>query len=261
MKRTENVYINWANTTFVEEFNPLIHYGEIIGGEMPIDDSNNPFNHWFEQENPYELNVPVDDIIISNIERPPTNINHGMDYFNDPSLELQQFVDRKYIKIKDIIQQKIDSLYQEHFDGHNVLGVMLRGSEYNHWHGGIYGEQSINTYISKIKKVLLKNPQITKLFIVSDETEYVNKISDAFPSSFFLSNIFRRTDETDEYIKRVPCWMNVSKKRENHCKLLGEETIIQTKLLSKCNSIFGRHCGIIAGAVLWNEKINKIFKI
>lgn len=260
MNRTETVYINWANTTFVEEFNPISHYGKIIGGEMPIDDSNNPFNHWFEQENPYELNVPVNNIIISSMEM-SHNINHCVDYFNEPSLELQQLVDRKYIKIKDNIQQKIDSIYQQHFDGHTVLGVMLRGSEFDYWHGDLYGYQSIKSYILAIKKILLGNPQITKLFIVSDETEYVNKTSDTFPSSYFIPNIFRRTDETDEYIIRVGCWMNVSKKRENHCRLLGEETIIQTKLLSKCDYLFGRHCGIIAGAVLWNENIKKIFRL
>lgn len=260
MNRTEKVFINWANTTFVEEFNPIVSYGEIIGGEMPIDDSKNPFNHWFEQENPYELDVPIDNIIISDMER-PRNIDHSIDYFNHPSLKLQQFVDRKYIKIKESIQQKVDSIYQEHLDGHTVLGVMLRGSEFNYYHGDFYGHQNIESYISSIKKILLGNPQITKLFIVSDETEYVNKTSDAFPSSYFIPNIFRRTDETDEYIKRVTCWMNVSKKRENHCKLLGEETIIQTKLLSKCDYLFGRHCGIIAGAVLWNENIKKTFRL
>jgi hypothetical protein len=76
-----------------------------------------------------------------------------------------------------------------------------------------------------------------------------------------MPNIFRRTDETDEYINRVHCWPNVSTKRPDHCKLLGEETIIQTKLLGKCDYLFGRLSGVFAGAVLWNENIKKVFKI
>ena len=261
LNRNETVYINWANTTFVDGFNPIVHYGEIIGGEMPIDETNNPFNHWFEQENPYEENIPLENILISKINRPVFKLNHEYDYFDNPLLDIQRIVDKKYIKIKDYIQNKIDKIYEEEFSNDVVLGVMLRGSEYNHWHGGIYGSQTIESYIEKIKQVLLENPEITKIFIVSDETEYVNKISDSFPSSYFIPNIFRRTDETDEYIIRVPCWMNVSTKRDNHCRLLGEETIIQTKLLAKCDYLFGRHCGIIAGAVLWNEKIKKLIKI
>jgi hypothetical protein len=55
--------------------------------------------------------------------------------------------------------------------------------------------------------------------------------------------------------------MNVSTKRNDHCKLLGEETIIQTKLLGKCDYLFGRLSGVFAGAVLWNENIKKVFKI
>ena len=49
-------YINWANTTFVDGFDPIIENGNVIGGDMVFDDTNNPFDQWFEQENPYYLN-------------------------------------------------------------------------------------------------------------------------------------------------------------------------------------------------------------
>ena len=138
---------------------------------------------------------------------------------------------------------------------------MARGSEYNYWHGDIYGVFGVEDYIKRIKVILKNNPEITKLFIVSDETEYVNELNKEFPNSYFMKNIFRRTDETIEYMNRVPCWMNVSTKRENHCKLLGEETIIQTKLLGKCDYLFGRLSGVFTGAVLWNDNLKKVFKI
>jgi hypothetical protein len=111
------------------------------------------------------------------------------------------------------------------------------------------------------QKILLENPEITKLFIVSEDMNYINELHKAFPDSYFIPNVFRRTDETDEYINRVHCWPNVSTKRPDHCKLLGEETIIQTKLLGKCDYLFGRLSGVFAGAVLWNENIKKVFKI
>ena len=258
-------YINWANTPFVDGFNPIFVNGETTGEFMTMDDTINPFDLWFEQEIPYKLDVPIEDIIISEIGRPSGVgkwIYHNDHYFNNPTeLKRQQTIDRLYIKPKQYIIDKVDKIFEEEFKGQVVLAVMARGSEYNKWHGDIYGISTIDKYIEEIGKVLSGNPDITKLLIVSDETEYVDKINKAFPESYFVPNIFRRTDETLEYINEIPYWMNISEKRENHCALLGEEVVIQTKLLAKCDYLFGRHCGILAGAVLWNENIKKVFII
>jgi hypothetical protein len=125
----------------------------------------------------------------------------------------------------------------------------------------MYGIFDVNDYIREIKKILDNNPQITKLFLASEDMEYIESLHKAFPNSYFMPNVFRRTDETMEYINHVHCWPNVSTKRENHCKLLGEETIIQTKLLGKCDYLFGRLSGIFTGAVLWNDNLKQVFKI
>lgn len=246
-------YISWGNTTWVEDINPF----ENKVGPSDI----NPFDFWFDQENPYSLNITLDDIIISPIKR-TMEIDHAKNYFYEPEqLKKQQDIDKLYIKPKQYILDKIDEIYEKEFKDHVVLGVMARGSEYNFWHGNIYGVFGVEDYIREIKKILDTKPEITKLLIVSDETEYVNALHEAFPNSYFMSDIFRRTDETIEYMNRVPCWMNVSTKRENHCKLLGEETIIQTKLLGKCDYLFGRKCGILAGAILWTENIKELITL
>jgi hypothetical protein len=55
--------------------------------------------------------------------------------------------------------------------------------------------------------------------------------------------------------------MNLSDKRPHHRRLLGEETIIQTKLLAKCNILFGRKSGVLCGSILWNENIKKLITL
>lgn len=240
-------YISWKNTTWVENFNPF---------ENSLHRSNiNPFNWWFEQIN---INQQ-DEIIYGNKEPTPGSIiDHSKDYFDDNvMLEKQQNIDKLYIKPKKFILDKINTIYEKEFANEVVLGVMARGSEYNKHHPQ-YGVFGIDTYINKIKDVLNKNKKITKIFIVSEETEYVEKIHKEFQNSFYIPDVFRRTDESDDYINKVHCWINVSKKRENHTQLLGEECIIQTKLLGKCDYLCGRHCGLIAGAVLWNENIKNV---
>lgn len=242
-------YINWDKTTWIEEFNPF---------ESTIfEKSYNPFDFWFEQIIPTK-----DDIVDICLSKPrPDLIDHSKDYFHETShLKKQQFVDKLYIKPKYYIINKVNEIYKKELEGHTVLGIVARGSEYN-YHHPMYGVFGIKDYINEIEKILISNPKINKLFIVSEESSYIEEIHNKFPSSYFLSDIFRRTDESLEYVNRIHCWPNVSTKRENHCRLLGEETIIQTKLLGKCDYLFGRFSGVFAGAVLWNEKLQKIFKI
>jgi hypothetical protein len=244
-------YISWANTTWVEGINP---FENKLG---PYDE--NPFDFWFDQPI-----INSNDIVKINNYPPSrygTIIDHAQHYFDDKvELNRQKNVDKLYIKPKKYILDKINEIYKNEFEGHFVLGVMARGTEYN-LHHPMYGIFDVNDYIREIRSILDKHPEITKLFIVSEDMGYIEALYKAFPSSFFMENVFRRTDETIEYINKVHCWPNVSAKRENHCNLLGEETIIQTKLLGKCDYLFGRLSGVLAGAVLWEENIKKVFKI
>ena len=242
-------YIDWGQTTWVEGFNPFESTTLIPNG--------NPFDFWFDQQIP----TFEDSVTFCNNGPIPDLIDHGKHYFDEPDkLKRQQIIDKLYIKPKEYILDKISEIYEKEFKGHVVLGVMARGTEYN-LHHPMYGVFDVNDYIREINKILSENPQITKLFIVSEDMEYINALSEAFPLSYFVPNVFRRTDETMEYINRVHCWSNVSTKRENHCKLLGEETIIQTTLLGKSDYLFGRLSGVLAGAVLWGENIKQVFKI
>jgi hypothetical protein len=242
-------YIDWGGTTWVEGFNPFV--------SKTLIRNENPFDFWFDQITPNE-----NDIITNCTYGPrPDLIDHAKHYFDDElQLKRQQTIDKLYLKPKQFLTDKINEIYEKEFKGHVVLGIMARGTEYN-LHHPMYGVFDVNDYIREIKKIIDDNPQITKLFVVSEDMEYVNEIVSSFPSSYFIPNVFRRTDEDIEYINRVHCWPNVSTKRENHCKLLGEETIIQTKLLGKCDYLFGRLSGVLAGAVLWNENIKQLFKI
>jgi len=239
-------YINWGGTTWVEGFDPL--------DKKPVMTDDNPFDFWFDQYIPQPT-----DIITPCLNEPTDMIDHATTYYNNPvQLKRQQNVDSIYLKPKKYIIDTIDSVYEREIKGHTVLGVMARGSEYNNVHPQ-YGVFGIDDYIEGVSKILDKNPDIDKLFLVSEETDFIEKLHKTFPASFFIPDVFRRTDELFEYIVHVHYWMNVSNKRDNHCRLLGEETIIQTKLLGKCDYLFGRQCGVVCGAVLWGENIKKVY--
>lgn len=242
-------YVDWSETAWVEGFNPF-------NGDILIK-KENPFDFWFDQKIPTD-NDFIDEPI--NKER-YVLIHHYEDYFYYTHiLEKQREIENKYLIIKRPILDKVDEIYTNELKGHNVLGVIARGCEFNYHHPN-YGVYSIYYYIESIKKILQENPQINKLFLVSEDSNYINLLKNSFPNSYFVPDVFRRTDETLEYMNSVFLWPNVDTKRENQNKLLGEETIIQTKLLGKCDYLFGIHSGVFAGAVLWGENIKKIFKL
>jgi hypothetical protein len=242
-------YIDWGGTTWVEGFNPF--ESEVL---IP---NGNPFDSWFEQQVPGEYDTVINCVKPSN----PKTFNHAKHYFDDfDHLSKQQEIDRKYLKLRSHISNKIDEIYEKEFKDHTMLSVMARGTEYN-LHHPMYGVFDINDYIREIRKVLEERPEITKLFIVSEDTDYIELLTKEFPNSYHVPGVFRRTDETMEYVNRVHCWPNVSTKRENHCKLLGEEVIIQAKLMGKCKYLFGRLSGVFTGAVLWNENLKEVIQI
>ena len=240
-------YVSWAKTTFVEGFVP---------GDVMPDVTENPFDFWFDQAIPEE-----GDEVIMCTNKVGDTIDHARDYFNDPvQLKRQRDVDSLYMKPKQHLLDKIEEIYNAELKGHTTLGVMARGAEYNSAHPQ-YGIFGIDDYVREIRKILTANPAIDKLFLASEESEYVERLHKEFPNSYFMPDVFRRTDETMEYILGRNFWCNISTKRAYHCRLLGEETVIQTKLLGKCDYLFGRHCGILAGAVLWGENLKQVFKI
>lgn len=242
-------YIYWGNTAWVEGYNPF-------NGDILIE-KENPFDFWFDQDIP-----TYNDVYLKNSHKNKFNyLLHNQDYFYDKNnLNKQREVEKKYLKLKSHIKDKIDKIYSDEFNGNTMLGVLARGCEFLHHHPE-YGKFTIDDYIKKIKEVLNQKPEINKIFIVSEDSNYVNILKDAFPSSYFMENVFRRTDETLEYMNRVYLWPNVDTKRKDQNRLLGEETIVQTKLLGKCDYLLGMHTGVFCGAVLWGENIKEIFKL
>lgn len=242
-------YIDWSSTAFVDGFD--------INQNPPVPpNSNNPFDHWFDQQ------IPTDQdefIQFSNNQPLHSIISHGKNYFDDPvNLNRQQTIDKLYIKPKKYILDQIDEIYNNKFKTNVLLGVIIRSTEYNLYHPE-YGCYTIDEYIKKINKILENNSSINKIFIVSEDQYNIDRIHKEFTNSISVE-AYRKTTETNEYCSAV-LWPNFYNGRSDHRKKLGEETIIQAKLLGKCDYLMGIHSGVFAGSILWNENIKQIFKI
>jgi len=229
-------YVNLDNTSFIENYNP---YTDNLP-KNPV----NTWNWWFEQE-------PINDTDnIVNIKFSTTNISHSEKMWGRKNLKYIKEFNDKYIKIKPHILKKINDYYAENFKDKIVLGVMARGSEMAHWHPE-YGNQTIHTWIESTKNVLIKYPEINVIFLVTEDSNYIPIYLNEFPNTIYLENIFRRTTESDEYVRKYPMWPNIANPRKNHNKLLGEECLIQAKLLGMCDYLLVKHCGTSSAAILF----------
>lgn len=240
-------YVDFRNTAFVEGYNPYFD-------ESPPETSENPWDWWFVQNNLDEISSHV----LIKYSNNRFNVNRKI--FGVNELEYARYLRDKYIQIKEHILNKASDYYDENLRGKTVLGVMARGTEMNRIHPE-YGNQSIKDYISQTKKVLAKHQNIDAIFLVTEDISYVNEFKKHFPDVYYLKDVFRRTNEPLDYTIKYPLWPCIKNYRDNHCKLLGEEMLIQALLLGKCDYLIAKVCGTASAAVFLSESLRMVYYV
>jgi hypothetical protein len=240
-------YIDLSNTAFVEGYNPY-------KDKCPPKNLKNPWEFWFHQ-NPIQNTTNLIKINYSNNR---FNVNRKI-WGVDEIVHARHLKD-KYIKIHNHILDSVQSYYKQNFENKVVLGVMARGTEMNKIHPE-YGNQSIQDYINQTKKVLAKEKNIDVIFVVSEDLTYIKEFEKHFSNVFYVKNVFRRTNETLDYTVKYPLWPCLDESRENHCKLLGDEMLMQALLLGKCDYLIAKVCGTASAAIFFSEKIKKVYYV
>ena len=130
---------------------------------------------------------------------------------------------------------------------------MARGSEFYKFHPE-YGFMTNDLWVQKVRKTLAKNKDLKKIFLVTEDNSILETFKDNFDNLLFL-DVFRKTDESDEYTLKYPLWPCLSDKRVNHKETLGRECIVQMLLLGKCDVVLSKHCGTLSGSLLMAENV------
>ena len=127
-------------------WNPTFNFETLT----PEDLSINPWDWWFKQEKP--LNID------SNVKINYSNISHVPNQFHsNPSLPHARAIDLEYCKLQPHIINKINSLEKKYFSNKNILGVMARGTEMLKFHKE-YPKVTSNTWGDIIKDFLDNQP-------------------------------------------------------------------------------------------------------
>jgi hypothetical protein len=247
-----------------------------LAGVKPFVYFNNRCLYWqddgyFGENNAWEYYFkPISDIKLSEIVQVPDNLlenmtsdeiaskvdadcvlvsNAYLEYLipevicsKKKSEEIHSII-KNNICINSRIEKKINEFHKDNFEGHHVLGVHLRGIErYEDLHFMGYGHLSIEYYFKQIDLYLKHQPDAI-IFAASDSNKLLDKVKERYGSRVIQTNAFRSANEFGK--------IHLTRGKAS----LGEEVLIDSVLLSKCNYLIHGISNVSSAAVYFNPEI------
>jgi len=229
-------------------FIPIIdmeNYKTIYSEKKKIFNTNNSWEYYFNNVSKFKLKEVYSSkkVIITS--------DKFFNFFEyDMESNIFQGVLNKYLKIKSRFNKIIKKIYKKNF-GKKTLGVHFRGTSYKQSAGHPFPATPYQM-INLVKKII-KNDQITKIFLATEEKKYLEIFKKEFPDKLFYLNSCYRSNKNDAF-KIYP--------RNNHRYKLGREILIETFLLSKCDSFIYLNSNVSSAAMAFNlNKNQKRYKI
>jgi len=202
-------------------FVPIIdmqNFPTIYSENNRINNTKNSWEYYFEKITKYDLNEVYEskNVIIT-----------GNRFYRSMTHEInsKHFKDvKKYIKVKKIHTDFANKYFNKYLKNKKILGVHYRGTSYKSSASHPFPptkEQIIN----KVEE-LIKKKNFDAIFLCTEEKRYLELFRKKFNEKLFYIESFR--SNLDNAFKLYP--------RKNHRYKLGKEILIETLILSKCNT-------------------------
>jgi len=229
-------YVDLSNSAFLEGYNPYTD-------TLPAN-TDNVWDWWFEQEQPTDEDNVID------VQYSPRNFGQDKVMWKRDNMPFARAVGDLNIHIRPHILKQAEEHYNNLLKDRVSLGVMARGCEFSTYHRP-FGNQTIETWISYTENILKLHPEINTIFFVTEDSHYIPIYLQKFPDAIYLKDVFRRTTESLSYMVSCPLWPVLTQPRENHCRILGEECLVQALLLGRCDYLLCKQCGTSSGAIYY----------
>ena len=229
-------------------FIPIVdmeNYPTLHNEVKPIKKNRNSWDYYFKRLNNYSL---------KKVYKSKNVFLSSEKFEKNMALSITEKEISKYlikIKIKNHIHLKVNKFIQKNFNKkQKILGVHFRGSTYKTARGHAF-PSTINLMIKKIDN-LLKKHNYDKIFLVTEEQKYLDILKKTYKEKIVYYDSFRMYN-LDSF-KIFP--------RKNHRYLLGEEILIETLILSKCQGLTFVKSNVISAAIAFSKdkiKLHEIF--
>jgi len=154
----------------------------------------------------------------------------------------------KYVKIKKEILLESDNFIKQNFINYKVAGFHLRGTDQKYSPGHALPFSLIKAI--RIIEYNLKVLKYDKIFIVTEEKKYLDKLKLIFKKKIIFFNSFRANSPID---------FNTSN-RKYHRNKLGIESLIEAIILSNCEKLIYINSNIpLFSIMISDKKIKKDF--
>ncbi len=165
------------------------------------------------------------------------------DYYRNISLKSAKSLFNEYFRIKPEIQAIVDRFCDRHFSRRHVLGIHYRGTDKTKEAEAI----SFDKCISTIDKFLQRNPEFDCLFLTSDQQDFIDHISNKYPSLHVCAH-----EDTQRSTDGMAIHMN-QQSGGNHAK--GVEALVNCLTLARCDALMRTTSLLSAWASVFNPAI------
>ena len=216
------------------------NFKTIYNEKKLIKKNENAWNYFFENVSNYSL----DEVYKSNkVIIVSDQFFHSFNY-NMEDISFKSLI-KKNIRIKknflDISKRFIKNRF-----GKRTLGVHFRGTSYKQSAGHPL-PATPKQMIEMVKKILKKD-KLDKIFIATEEKKYLEIFKKEFPLKIEYIKSAYRSNKNDAF-KIYP--------RLNHRYKLGREVLIETILLSHCDSFIYLNSNVSSAAIGFNFNDNQ----
>jgi len=227
------------------DFVPIIdmeNFPTVYNEKNNVRNNKNAWNYYFENLNKFTLNevYKSKNVLITD--------NKFFDFFShgiDRDLEMPKLLRDKII-INKYLQKSYLKILKK-FGDKNILGIHFRGTSYKRSAGHPLPATKKQMY--NITKNILKKNHIDKIFLVTEETNYLNFFIKKFGDKVMYLNSAYRSNKNDAF-KIYP--------RNLHRYKLGREAILEAMLLSSCKHFVYLCSNISSAAIGFNIEKNQL---
>ena len=277
--------LQWINRCREIDRVPIVHWhgGHYYSEAGYNGEKNNVWQYYFEPVSNYtmdDVDLKHDDVKRKNKYRLRTSQDEPLCCWDfkratppkpgvyNPSAECRKFFNKvvvDHIKLRDVVQGKIEQFANEHFSGAPRIGVHMRGCDDAKTIKGIktrrtrrrYLDRLIDYYVSKIKEITKTYDDNVQIFIASDYQYCVDRISGMLGLDVITYDSFRSNNghifNTNQSILTKMCVDH--REYEVIGPQRGEEAIIECMLLSKCNYFFKSVSNFSSAVLYFNPNI------
>ena len=240
-------YCEAANKIPVVYWNNKYYYNQ--GG---FNGSENVWEYFFEpvSELKYEANDPIN-YFLADVEY--SHFSYHQAYKSQSMRDHAYQLITKYIKIKPIIQSKIDQFYNEHMINQNTIGIHLRGTDK-------YTEEKPVTPERIITEALKYADENTQFLIATDERSLFDQMIDLLPGHRVIYYDCYRSDDGNPLFNYKKSKLNCKKEKPSYAQM-GEDVIVEMALLAKSNVFLHTLSNFSAIVLYLNPQLKNIILI